>query len=412
MTCLPSHGRPPEQPIDISQCRVLVIDDALSTQKLIAAYLSTAGLYKFEFAGNGRDALAKVEAFEPDLIILDIVMPEMDGYEFCRHLRARPQTADIPILVETALETLFDRTAVFQAGATDLVTKPLHGAELKARVRLHLEKRLLIESLQGFRRTMQTELDVARQMQENLLPNAAAIDSIGRSSGIHIRSHFQPSAELGGDLWVVQPLGEGLAGVAIVDFSGHGLSASLNTFRLHTMMSTSSPQPRDPADYVTALNFQLVDLLPTHQFATMFYAVIDTNREIMTYVAAGSPCPIIGTPDVRVLDVCGLPLGITRKAQYVNQRVAFPAGSFLLLYSDALSETPDLAGDCLNGDRLVELVRECRKAPTASSPLAALVDRFNQSRTPIADDLTLVWLQSDKAVTGSSASITGYWDSI
>jgi len=384
---------------DLSACRVLVVDDATGIRKIIGAYLKSAGIVNIEYANNGHDGLLKVETFEPDLIILDIMMPEMDGFEVCRRLRGDPRTQHLPILVQTALESPRERTAVFRAGATDLITKPIHGPELVARVRVQLENGQLIRSLENYRRNMEAELDLARQMQEGLLPQNGIKLRVAGSAGLRVESHFQPSAELGGDMWTIHELGDGRIGVASVDFSGHGVTAALNTFRLHTLMhQMPPPDPDQPAAYLAELNLQLVDLLPVHQFATMFYGVIDTRQGFLTYAGAGAPCPIFGSAGkLETLDASGLPLGITRRATYVDVRVPFPEGSFLLLYSDALIETADQTGANLGSAELLEMVRASLDDVEAYSPLSSLLKRFRDQREPLSDDLTMVWLSHEAA---------------
>lgn len=377
--------------LDLSGCRVLIIDDAAAIRQLIGAYLQSAGISCIEFAENGTEGLAKLSSFEPDLVILDIVMPGLDGFEICRRLRADPRTRGLPVLVETALESAADRSAVFAAGATDLISKPIHGPELIARVKIQLENRLLIRSLQDHVKLMMWELELARYMQENLLPRQEVLAALEAATGLAITSHFQPSAELGGDLWAVHPLSEGRTAVSIIDFAGHGLAAALNTFRLHTLMNQMTPDPADPAAYLAALNGKLVDLLPSGQFATMFLAVIDSRRGQMTYAAAGTPSPVIGNPGIGLLDGSGLPLGISREAHYQNCRVPFPAGSVLFLYSDALTESADRSGRCLEAEDLADMVDRCRQDTGGSPPLNRLIARFLAGRGPVTDDLTLVW---------------------
>jgi sigma-B regulation protein RsbU (phosphoserine phosphatase) len=381
---------------DLSHCRVLVVDDAQGIRKIIGAYLQAAGISQIEYATDGIDGLAKVESFEPDLVILDIMMPEMDGFEVCRILRSDAKFRHLPILVQTALESPSERTAVFRAGASDLITKPIHGPELVARVRVQLENRMLIRSLEDYRHHMQLELELARHMQEDILPEDGTILASGDCAGLKISSHFQPSAELGGDMWHIRDLGAGRVAVSSVDFSGHGVTAALNTFRLHTLMhQLPSPEPWRPSGYLQLLNAQLVDLLPVHQFATMFYAIIDLPNGSMVWSSAGAPSPIFCVGDERqFLDSSGLPLGISLKANYRDRRIDFPPGASLLLYSDALTETPNEQGHSVEQAELLEMVGQsvADAQKLDESPLTALLERFRSGRTTPTDDLTLVWL--------------------
>jgi len=384
---------------DLSRCRVLVVDDAQGIRKIIGAYLQAAGISQIEYATDGVDGLAKIESFEPDLVILDIMMPEMDGFEVCRILRSDVKHRHLPILVQTALESPSERTAVFRAGASDLITKPIHGPELVARVRVQLENRMLIRNLEDYRQNMQMELELARHMQQDILPQDGVIlaGESAEGPGLTVVSHFQPSAELGGDMWHIRELGAGRVAVSSVDFSGHGVTAALNTFRLHTLMhQLPPPDPERPSGYLHLLNAQLVDLLPVHQFATMFYGVIDVVHGSMVWSSAGAPSPIFHNgADRSYLDSSGLPLGISLKAKYHDRRIEFPAGSGLLLYSDALTETPDDNGGTLDQDELMALVVAAQADTEAETPLTALLERFRQGRNIPTDDLTLVWLSRD-----------------
>jgi CheY-like chemotaxis protein len=113
--------------------KILIVDDDLETVKLIGLMLERQG-YDISAAQSGTQALAKVQESNPDLIVLDVMMPDMDGYEVCRRLRASSATADVPIIMFTAKTQLDDKVAGFQAGADDYLTKPVHPEELASRV--------------------------------------------------------------------------------------------------------------------------------------------------------------------------------------------------------------------------------------------------------------------------------------
>jgi CheY-like chemotaxis protein len=113
--------------------RILIVDDDLESVKLIGLMLERQG-YDISAAQSGSQALAKVQEDNPDLIVLDVMMPDMDGYEVCRRLRASPVAADIPVIMFTAKTQLDDKVAGFQAGADDYLTKPVHPEELVSHV--------------------------------------------------------------------------------------------------------------------------------------------------------------------------------------------------------------------------------------------------------------------------------------
>ena len=132
-----------------------------------------------------------------------------------------------------------------------------------------------------------------------------------------------------------------------------------------------------------------------HQFATMFYAIIDLPNGSMVWSSAGAPSPIFCVGDERqFLDSSGLPLGISLKANYRDRRIDFPPGASLLLYSDALTETPNEQGHSVEQAELLEMVGQsvADAQKLDESPLTALLERFRSGRTTPTDDLTLVWL--------------------
>ncbi len=119
--------------------RILIVDDDPRALELIGLILSGQG-YEVRQAGNGMAALEQARAGLPDLIILDVMMPDMDGFEVTRRLRADPQTAHIPIVMFTAKTMVDDKVTGFEAGADDYLSKPVHPAELVARVKAVLAR--------------------------------------------------------------------------------------------------------------------------------------------------------------------------------------------------------------------------------------------------------------------------------
>ncbi len=377
----------------ISEARVLIVDDNERNRMLIGAFLKAANINNQEFACDGVEGLDKVDEFNPDLIILDIMMPNMDGIEFMHHLRNSTDQATTPILVQTALNSADECNRIYASGASDMLTKPINAAEMITRVRTHLQLRHLANVYQNQLR-IETELNAARRMQEALLPPSTLLEEVRVNSSLHLTSHFETCSELGGDLWGVHVLGEGKTGVFTIDFSGHGVGASLNTFRMHALMGYLRPNADDPAQYLAMLNNELKSLLQIGQFATMFYGVIDTQNDTLTYSAAAAPPPVVGSLNgagMTYQDTRGIPLGMKKDATYETHTVDFPEGSFLFLYSDALIETPDDTGTDLNEDGVLEMLRSSLSQTDKTPAVEALTASFyDHAAVPLQDDLTFV----------------------
>jgi sigma-B regulation protein RsbU (phosphoserine phosphatase) len=326
--------------------------------------------------------------------MLDILMPDLDGFAVCRQLRADPRFADIPILVQTVLDNANDRLKAFKCGATDLVAKPINTKELVARISIHLERRLLIEGLSDYRSRMPEELRLARQMQHDLLPSASRIDMIRSRYGIDVAGHFEPCSEIGGDLWGIREIDDQRFGLYLIDFSGHGVGAALNTFRIQSLMSELWPLAAEPSLLLENLNHRLCETLGLGQFATMFFATIDLAYAAIEFAAAGAPAGVlVGGADAppALLDGSGLPLGLMRSAAYPSRQASLPRGASRALVSDALMEARDCSGAMLDTAGFTASACRAARAPTAAGIVDALVSDFNQRvcHSP-EDDLTVV----------------------
>ncbi len=268
--------------------------------------------------------------------------------------------------------------------------------EISERMRMENDLRMQSKKLENAAR-VQEALKTAAKMQEALLPSPAKIRDIDERYGIRLESYYVNCQELGGDLWGVRSLGRGRLGVYIADFTGHGVDAALNTFRLHSLMSAADLPVGNPAKCLSILNTMLSDLLPRGQFATMFYGIINTRTNRLTYSAAASTYAVVGRMEENSFsfqETSGMPLGIKSCAKYTNRHLDFPPGSFVFLYSDALTETIGNNGVMLGEEGLSGLIQEGLSGNCSASPLSTIVGLFDATApNPLPDDLTAVWLE-------------------
>ena len=375
--------------------RVLIVDDSKFNRQILARFIGWAGVQNVEFAVDGQDGLEKVESFQPHLILIDFGMPRMGGIEMTQRLRQNPAYADLPILIQTTLNSDQQRVACFRAGATDILSKPINPGECMARVRLHLEKMLLLNEMKKFRERVQQELKLAQAMQSSLVPDGRKIHNYADPRGLRIESLFEPSSELGGDFWNIFEYSDTALGVINVDFSGHGINAAINTFRLHTIIERTPVKGRKPGEWLSEVNAALKDVLPMGQFATAFYGIFDPPTNTLLYAAAGAPSPVLGHADgsLELLDASGLFLGVSGRTKYEDRVVAFPPGSFLFTYSDALIEEEGSNVGALGEEGLKKMI-EAIVAGKPASPMKALTEQFFSlyHRPPLGDDLTCIWV--------------------
>ena len=323
-------------------------------------------------------------------------MPSMDGFSYCQAIRCDPTFDNMPILVQTMLDKMEDKLKAFHLGASDYICKPINPDELSARTQVHLMKKLLVEDLHNYQLRTDAEMQAAKSMQARLMPDEHTIAMCERMFDMKIAAHVETSSFLGGDSWGIRPLSDTKLAIYSYDFSGHGVSAAMNVFRIHTVMQECAYASADPGHFLGQLSKRLHPLLERGQFATMFYAVIDTDANCLLYAAAAAPAPILfsqADQDSILLDGTGFPIGAISNAVYQTHYIAFMPQDLLLFASDCLIESKNLTDEFLSEQDIVECVVDTmRKNPVnpARSCLDDILAIFhNHTSEPIGDDLTI-----------------------
>ncbi len=386
--------------LEIQQTPILIIEDDKFTRHLLAEIFRKQGFLHIDEAENGALGFALLQKHRPGLVIADIKMPVMDGFEFCRQVRnhSDPNISQTPVLMQTVLTSSEDRARAFCAGASDYISKPIDENELSARAFVHLERELATRKLREYNQRLTIELETARSTQMVLLPSEQHIQEAQAAYDISVCGYLESCSELAGDFWSIVPLSESQMAVYAVDFSGHGINAALNLFRMQVLMHYLHEIANQPAEYLTRLNGLLYSIIPRGQFATMFYGVIDTQHNRLCYAVAASPEPILFRRDAsyEILDGSGMLLGVAKNEIYTQHELVFNKGDSLLLYSDAMLETANDFGHLLDADRIAgffqrELVGNNHEGKKAFAHLLAHFKGLHMPR--MADDLTLVLCQ-------------------
>lgn len=371
--------------------RILIVDDQASSRLLIGSVLEAAGYTRLAYAGDGVEAIEWLAANTADIVILDIRMPRMDGFEVCREIRGR-LALDLPILVQTGIQEADCRVDAFKVGASDIVSKPLNPGELVSRVRLHLERRRMIGRLQRYQDRMEDELRAAQSMQLALLPGPEDVAEILQPRGAAMTAFYRASHMLGGDLWQVFPVDETRFAVFMVDLSGHGVSAAINAFRVNMITAGLVQERADPARWLAALNRTLVPILPVEHFATAFYAVINAGAGEMRYAVAGAPPPLILRGDGRWEELSGrgLILGCLADAEYECFSAQLGPQDRLFAYSDALYEDFENPDASLGAEDIAMAVQAEAAAGSDAFSARLLTRLFGRPDAEFRDDLTFL----------------------
>lgn len=373
----------------LEDVNVLIVDDNLANQRVLAAIANAIGVRRIQLAGDGREGLAAISRRKPDLVLLDVMMPEMDGYEMCRRLRMQYGHDDLPVLFVTALDDPSERAECFAAGGTDMVSKPINAAEITARLSVHLENRILLAGLKAYRMRVRDELDMARDTQAELLPPQALLDGIRQRTGLEVRGITETCSELGGDFWTVFETHRGTVGLLVADFTGHGVAAAFNAVRLHALMARRPSALNGPGELLEFLNHELRALLPLGQFAAAFACEVSPADGLVTMAGGLTPQPILlDRGRASYVSVAGPPLGAFLDATFDEVVTSLPPGASLLAYSDALVESLADGIPVVDEPTLPSWVEQ---APRNENLVDNLVSRFHQKlpgQPP--DDLTVV----------------------
>lgn len=389
-----------KQDVNIKDARILVVDDSPLIRELIGACLMTEGYTNICYAENGQDALEVIELEVPDLIILDLEMPVMDGFELCKRLRSSARTRNTPILIQSGRDTATDITRAFDYGASDMVVKPIKKFEILARTKVHLEHRFFVEKLTDFHDRVASELEQARKLQLDICPSKSELDAMEEKYGLSIGWHFEPSSELGGDIGGIYPVTEKKVAFFIADFSGHGVAAALNTFRLQTWLASETALYTKPDQLLSKLNSFLHSNLKQGTYATMLFGCIDLEKNEIVYASAGTQPPLLQQPekgsDFSLYCSKGMPLGLLENWYYELKTAPFEKGVKFILYSDALVEVECCPGELLGEEGLKQEVTEIWKEPnSASQHMQKIVQNFlNRLNDKAPDDLTIIYLEN------------------
>lgn len=373
---------------------ILVVDDVKLNVKMITSSLQARGYTHLVHAHNGREALDISYRMRPDLVILDLMMPDMDGFAYCRAIREDSRFATMPIIVQTALDEMEHKLNAFKAGASDYITKPVDGRELEARVQVHLTNKLLLEDLTRYNMRILSEMQAAKAMQNRLMPGEHQVRMCERVFDLDIASYFETSSTLGGDCWGMRPICDDKLAIYMYDFSGHGIGAAMNIFRMHTIMREFNHASGEPGSFLTMLNRHLYPLLERTEFATMFYGIVDTAANCLLYACAGVPSPVLRSAaegKAIALSGRGFPLGVIPYALYDTQYTAFLPGDLLVYFSDCLIETRSRQGEFISdADILTQVEHAGRSACAAQEAVAALMRLLRaHNPAPLIDDMTI-----------------------
>jgi serine phosphatase RsbU (regulator of sigma subunit) len=374
----------------LSDCRVLLVDDAKANLDILVEGLKSD--HKLSLAMNGEMALQIAARTPPDLVLLDIMMPGMDGYDVCRRMRQMPETAEVPIMFLSSLEEVQNKTRGFEVGANDYLTKPFEMLEVKARVRSLLKAKAYSDAV---KEQIASELRVAREIQMGMLPHDFA--GVEQAFGVQFGAVLEPAREVGGDLYGVFASDPGRLVVFLGDVSGKGIPASMFMVRAISLARLLAREIAQPERILARLNDELSADNPSGMFVTFLCAVYEAGSRRLV-LANGGHCrpvwlPAAGQPRWAVKNL-GTALGFESGIQFERTELTLEPGDALILYSDGVSEAFNPQEECYGSDRLLADAHSLsgQSAPAITAGLLQKVRAFAET-APQSDDIAILTLK-------------------
>ena len=367
---------------------ILVVDDTPVNLDILTKMLSIRN-YRIVTAGSGREALDHIETCEtlPDLVLLDIMMPGIDGFEVCARLKASQRTVDMPVIFLSGRSDTEDVVKGFTLGAVDYVLKPFKPQELLARVETHIELKIA-------RDLRNQDLMMAKNIQESLLPRD--LDAI---DGIEFAVRYLPLDVVGGDTYDVAVIGKGVVRVMLADAMGHGVQAAMQTMLISSEYAKIRDTIRDPANVLEILNTVLMmSYRSLNIFFTCVVFDIDLNSMKLSYASGGHASQLLAASRGCVpMPSTGKVIGIIPNSRFRTVEHPLERGDRIFLFSDGLFEQYRVPGNLFGEKRLEEAVAAGRDGSIVSAVerIFSDLDSFLSDGRPVkqVDDITLIGME-------------------
>lgn len=344
------------QQIDHPKSNIMIVDDKPANLQLLSKMLSEEG-YRVRPVPSGAMALSAIQAEPPDLVLLDIKMPDMDGYLVCKQLKTAQKTCEIPIIFISALDAVQDKVKAFRAGAVDYITKPFQIEEVLARVDTHLTLRKLQTQLQEANQKMTAELVLAGEVQSSFLSR-----ELPEIDGWQLTVSLQSSRETSGDFYDIRLLPNGRLGLLVADVVDKGAGAALFMALSWTLFQMYAIEfPAQPELVLSGVNNRILENTNAKQYVTAFYGILETETGNLVYCNAGHCPPFLfrhhAKEGIEQLIRTGVPVGVFEDQTWKRGSCQLDPGDVLVLYSDGVTEAQHADQSFFGEERLIQSIR-------------------------------------------------------
>lgn len=348
----------------LPNARLLVVDDNEDNRYTLALYLNLEGYTRVDTARDGSEAIARLQTESFDLVLLDIMMPNIDGYQVLTWLKETDRLHHLPVIMISAISEMSSVVRCIELGAVDYLLKPFNPVLLRARLNASLEQKRLRDQIRTHLARLEAELESARLLQIGMLPQTFPTPS--RICPIDLYATMEPAREVGGDLFDFFHTEDGTLCFFVGDVSGKGMPAALFMARTKSLIRIITELLRgagvgmaEPAGIIARVNRELCQNNDAMMFVTLFFGMLNPSTGDVVFCNAGHNAPhrISGGMVSTVEDARGLILGVEPDATYVTGSLTLAFGEMLYLFTDGVTEATNPEDAMFGEERLENVLR-------------------------------------------------------
>ncbi len=365
-----------------STSALLIVDDNEDNRYTLTRRLQREGYENLTTANDGQQALDLLQSRPFDLLLLDVMMQGLNGYEVLERMRADNRLRHIPVIMISALDEIESVIRCIELGAEDYLSKPFNPTLLRARVGASLEKKRLRDELVRHTRRMEQELETAREIQLSMVP--AEFPAPTPERPLEIFATLQPAREVGGDLYDFFWVSPVRLCLVVADVSDKGAGAALFMARaksvihlLASLLPGQGGRPATAAELMARVNQELCRDNPHCLFVTLVLATLDARTGELEYCSAGHHPPCVISPQAQVTQLNsarGKPVGIRDSFHYETATLKLAPGDSFFIFTDGITEAMNEPGELFGEERLLASLRSCAKHPPRDLVSAVLRD--------------------------------------
>ena len=332
--------------------KVLVIDDSKLNRAIVKKTLTREDMDVAE-AADGLEGLNILQKQKFDLVLVDIIMPNLDGFGFIEQFKSKIKNEFIPVILMTGSEDLNTKIKGLNIGADDYLIKPLNENELLARVNSLIRLKKTHDELYEKNKMIHKELSIAQKVQQFIIPKE--FDHIQHPK---ISGRYLPIEDIGGDFFDCYKLGDD-TGILIADVTGHGIPAAMVMTMSKMMFGLYASQIDSPSILLSRINNEIRKLILDNQYITAFYLIYDSENKRIRFTNAGHARPLYyrrASGKILALDTDGLFVGIKDDTEYEEKSLNVQEGDRLFLYTDGITEIKNAEREEFGEKRLARYI--------------------------------------------------------